>query len=65
LFISSTKIKEVAPISPELLYKTFPSYPGANTVIVDIDPDAVAVIAAPTKSNLETLFAVPTRLPSS
>ena len=35
------------------------------TVIVDLVPLAVAVTAAPTKFNLDTVFAVPTNVPSS
>ena len=65
LFKSSTKIKEVELNSPELLYKTSPSFPGANTVIVEIEPEAVAVTALPLKSILDTLFAVPTNTLSS
>ena len=34
-------------------------------MIVDIVPLAVAVTAAPTKFNLDTVFAVPTSVPSS
>ena len=34
-------------------------------MIVDIVPLAVAETAAPTKSNFDTVFAVPTRVPSS
>ena len=34
-------------------------------MIVDIVPLAVAVTAAPTKFNLDTVFAVPTNVPSS
>ena len=35
------------------------------TVIVDMVPLAVAVTAAPTKFNLDTVFAVPINVPSS
>ena len=35
------------------------------TVIVEIVPLAVAETAEPTKSNLDTVFAVPTKVPSS
>ena len=34
-------------------------------MIVEIVPLAVAVTAAPTKFNFDTVFAVPTRVPSS
>ena len=58
--------KSVAPKNSLLLLKIIcPLDPGAKTVTVEISPLAEALTAAPTKFIFDTLFAVPTRYPSS
>ena len=64
--VAGLKTKRLSVVNSLLSLKIIcPGSPGANTVTVEISPLAVAEIAAPTKFILDTLFAVPTKYPSS